>query len=191
MRLRNFAASLFFLAACSHSPSSVKVADNSGPAEGDAVEVPDEFIDESAVTLNGEPDRVFLEQSLELALNPWNPTRVATSLRAFIQNASRKNRLLVRDPVTAQLRRLSLEKIHADRLTPVNDGTAAVCTEFKDDNGDRVDLDFFVIRSDDGDVERVAGQDIHRVNGQARFSYLEKEGGFVRSARNQTPPDKP
>src|SRR5688572_18122713 len=72
MLMRKFAVVLFLLSACSHTPEPTSDSDTAASLPPAA---------ENTVTLDGDDDRAFLEQSLELALNPWNRAQLARDLR--------------------------------------------------------------------------------------------------------------
>ncbi len=177
MVFRSFFAALFLIVACSHAPAPVVT----------------EAIDDSSLSedrqplLDGDEDQAFLDQSLELALFPWNRDRVGQELKAFVDSDSQAGKWEVRDPLYPKPRNLRLKAIRTERLLPLADGTAAVCADFIDDNGDRVDLDFVIERSDSSSTERIVSFEIHKVNDLPRYSYLEKQGAWVRSASLSQP----
>lgn len=177
MAFRSFCAALLLLAACSHTPAPVvtEAIDDSSLAE------------DRQPLLDGDEDQAFLDQSLQLALFPWNRTQVAQELKAFVESSSPGGKWEVHDPLFGKARHLTLRAVRTERLLPLADGTAAVCVDFLDDNGDRVDLDFVIERSDASSTQRVVSFDIHKVNDQPRYSYLEKQGAWVRSASLSQP----
>ncbi len=179
MRLRSTAVFILLLSACSHAPSPAPVAH--------AEPEPAPVADEKPITLNGNHDQAFLDQSLELALFPWDRQRVAADLRRFVQQKTKAGLWEVRDSATSRSRRLTLQAVRTETLLPLTDGTASVCVDFLDENGDRVDVDFNLERTDMGSSDRIGAFEIHRVNGKARYTYLEKEGAWVRSAKLSTP----
>jgi hypothetical protein len=171
MPIRSLLAVALFLSACSHAPAPV------------VAETPEPEPEETGLTLNGDEDQAFLDQSLELAMAPWNRERVASDLRSFIELRAPGGVWEISDPYRQKPRKLTLKAIRSERLLTLADGSASVCVEFVDEGGDRIDLDFSIDRSDDGAAERINGFEIHKVNGRARYSYLEKEGAWVRSAK--------
>jgi len=177
MRLRSTAVFLLMISACTHAPAPV----------AQTVSEPAPIADDKPVTLHGNDDQAFLDQSLELALFPWDRQRVAADLRRFVQQKTKSGLWEVRDPATSRSRRLTLKAVRTETLLALTDGTASVCVDFVDDNGDRVDVDFNLERSDVGSPDRIAAYEIHRVNGKARYTYLEKEGAWTRSAKLSTP----
>lgn len=177
MPIRSYAALLVLVAACSHSPAPVADLDpEPGPVAGDR-----------PLAFRTEDDEEFLDQSLALALFPWDRQRVAGDLRRHIGSRSKGGTWEVPDAAVSRSRKLSLQAVRTETLLPLTDGTASVCVDFVDDNGDRVDVDFNLERSDAGSAERIGDFEIHRVNGKARYTYLEKEGAWTRSARLTTP----
>ncbi len=177
---KSISLALVILVGCSHTPQ-VGVSTTTEVAD------PVSFQDDSPTILNAEEDEAFLEQSLELALFPWKRDQIALNLRKFVESKSRAGRWLLRETPGDKPRSLVLVRIRPEMLHALTDGRAAVCGEFLDENSDKVDVDFTIERSDTGDAERIIEYRVHKVNGQARYHYLEKEGAWVRSARFAPP----
>src|SRR5262245_42887808 len=140
MPIRSYAALLVLVAACSHGPAPVvNVEPEPGPVEGDR-----------PLAFRAEDDQEFLDQSLALALFPWDRQRVAGDLRRHVASRGKGGLWEVRDPAVSRSRKLSLQAVRTETILPLTDGTASVCVDFIDDNGDRVDVDFNIERSDAG-----------------------------------------
>lgn len=179
------ALALALLAArCSHAPPITEPEPLLETPRSEGLD--DDSSDDVYVALHAD-DESFLDQSLEQALNPWNGPRLAHEVESHIREASQGGRFSLVDKSRSRPRRLRLDKIHADRVLTLEDGRAAVCVDFVDDNGDRLDVDFLVKRSDSDETDSIDGYEIHRLNGQPRYSYLPKDGVWVTAPATATP----
>lgn len=68
---------------------------------------------------------------------------------------------------------LKLVRIHTDKLTQLDERTYFTCVDFRTADGRTVDVDFYV-KNGNG---KVTGADtaVHKINGEARFSYQQKD----------------
>lgn len=73
---------------------------------------------------------------------------------------------------------LKLDKVHRERLARVDEKTYFACTDFKSADDHTVDVDFFM--HDDGDKLVMTDATLHKVDGQPRYNWQEKDGYWVR-----------
>ncbi len=85
----------------------------------------------------------------------------------FVYDASAKKTL-----------QLTLDKVHTERLSQCGDNLFFACSDFKSASGKMYDLDFFM-ESKDGKLA-VTEIMIHKEDGKARYSWVEKDGVWSR-----------
>ncbi|TAK64987.1 MAG: hypothetical protein EPO24_02965 [Bacteroidetes bacterium] len=82
------------------------------------------------------------------------------------------------DKVTKTPLVLTLDKVHKDKLAVVDEGLYFACTDFKATDGKMYDLDFFMKLGKKGlEVSEVM---VHKVEGEPRYGWYEKEGKWIR-----------
>ncbi len=86
----------------------------------------------------------------------------------------------VKDDVLKKTWDLELVKVHNDKLQALADGRYFACVDFKAADGTMVDVDFFLKK--EGDALMVSDTTVHKINGKARYSYVEKDGVWSRVA---------
>lgn len=69
---------------------------------------------------------------------------------------------------------LTLDKVHKERLATLSDGVYFACADFKATDDDMYDLDIFM-KGDEHDLE-VTEINLHKKNGEARYTWVEKDG---------------
>jgi hypothetical protein len=111
----------------------------------------------------------------------WNREKVEQDLVSFINGQSSKSggKYTVSDELAKTTRAMSLAKIHSDKIMQMEDGTSFVCADFKDANGETVDLDFFMKPTEGGAVDEVTRVQIHKVNGKERYTYFLQNGQWL------------
>jgi len=116
----------------------------------------------------------------------WNRGQVEKELVAFIDSEKGKTDgvFVVKDERMSLDRKLTLEKIHTDKIVRLSDGTSFVCADFKDASGDKVDVDFFMTSTGTGGIQTVNKVQVHKINGQPRYTYVKKSGVWVQTAVN-------
>ena len=113
----------------------------------------------------------------------WLRKHVERDLAAFVRKQSRRNgKFAIRDEIQNTMRNLKLVKIHTNKILVTPDGTSFVCADFKDQNGDNVDLDFFITPSLNGAVKKVNRMKVHKVNGDVRYTYAMENNVWVEEA---------
>ena len=84
----------------------------------------------------------------------------------------------MKDSQTDQTLKMKLDHVHRERLARLDPKTYFACTDFKTDDGHTVDVDFFM--KDDGEKLVMSDVTIHKIDGQARYNWQEKDGYWVR-----------
>lgn len=74
---------------------------------------------------------------------------------------------------------LTLEKVHKDRLAALGNGVYFACADFNATDGNVYDLDIFM-KDEPGGLE-AADISIHKMNGKARYNWIEKDGTWTKS----------
>jgi hypothetical protein len=69
---------------------------------------------------------------------------------------------------------LTLDRVHKERLATLGGGVYFACADFKAIDGDTYDLDIFMKDSKQG--LEVTDISLHKKNGQARYTWVEKNG---------------
>ena len=73
---------------------------------------------------------------------------------------------------------LTLDKVHRERLARTDENTYFACTDFKSADNHTVDVDFFM-KDDDGKLV-MTDATLHKVDGQPRYNWQEKDGYWVK-----------
>ncbi|MDH3197602.1 MAG: hypothetical protein OEO21_05115 [Candidatus Krumholzibacteria bacterium] len=87
---------------------------------------------------------------------------------------------LVYDPVAESTLRLTLHKVHEDKLATLGDGVYFACADFKAPDGRLYDLDIFM-KGDAGDLG-ASDVSIHKVEGKPRYGWAEEKGVWKKVA---------
>jgi hypothetical protein len=105
---------------------------------------------------------------------------IDAAIRSQIDEKSKTSngRFEVSDDVLKKTWSLELVRVHKDRLQALADGRYFACVDFKAADAEMVDVDFFLKK--DGDKLVVTDTSVHKVNGKARYNYVEKDGVWVR-----------
>jgi hypothetical protein len=75
--------------------------------------------------------------------------------------------------------KLTLEKVHKERLSHIGDDVYFACADFNADNGKVYDLDIF-LQGKNTDNLTVAEISVHKENGEARYGWQKQEGIWVK-----------
>ena len=89
---------------------------------------------------------------------------------------------LIYDPQAKKTLTLTLDKVHQDRLSQVDERLFFACSDFKSSDGKSYDLDFFMQgkETDSGMELTVSEIMIHKQDGKPRYSWYEEEGIWKR-----------
>lgn len=122
------------------------------------------------------------EHPAKSAATPATIADVAAAVKTYVEHDThaKGGHFLVYDTVANEPLALTLDKIHDERLTPMGDGVYFVCADFKATNGHGYDVDFFVKESPGG-LEFTDVVTVHKVDGKARYGWVEKDGVWSRS----------
>jgi hypothetical protein len=101
------------------------------------------------------------------------------AITAEIQTAQKKDGAYhIRDEKANKTWDLKLDHVHKERLARVDPTTYFACTDFKSADNHTVDVDFFM--KDDGKQLVLSDATLHKVDGQPRYNWQEKDGYWVR-----------
>lgn len=91
---------------------------------------------------------------------------VATVISDYIEKDEvLKGRFMIYDEKNDMVRHLNFERLHT--VNQLDTGSFFVCADFEDQNGNKLDIDFYIdTDTEDGDLE-VSKLLIHKVNGKA------------------------
>ncbi len=108
------------------------------------------------------------------------------AIRAHIDDTTKKNngKFPVKDDVLKKTWALTLDRVHSDKLTPLDANNYFACVDFKADDGTKVDVDFFL--KPKGDNLEVTDTSVHKINGVARYNY-QQEGNFWKRVSTEEP----
>ncbi|MCI0611976.1 hypothetical protein L0244_03210, partial [bacterium] len=109
---------------------------------------------------------------------------IDAAIRASIDEQSQADGMFhVQDQVLNKTWNLKLDKVHKDKLTAMSDDTYFACVDFNADDGTKVDADFY-LKNQDGKLV-VTDTSVHKINGEARYMYEQKDGYWVRVDKKQ------
>lgn len=101
------------------------------------------------------------------------------AITAHITDASKADgKFHAKDNVLKKTWDLTLVKVHKDKLTALDAENYFACVDLKADDGTMVDVDFF-LKNDHGKLV-VTDTSVHKINGEARYMYEEKDGFWAR-----------
>lgn len=103
----------------------------------------------------------------------FNKSAVEATVTTYVNSQNGKT-VTLQDNQTHTTRTLTLTRIHSGKIARLGSKTAFVCADFKDTNGETVDLDFFL--TNNGGTYEVNKIDIHKVQGKERYTYVEQKG---------------
>ena len=105
---------------------------------------------------------------------------LARAIESFVEaDIILRGAFLVIDPSTDEVLKLNLEKVHKERLSHVGDDIYFACADFNADNGKVYDLDIF-LHGKNTDNLTVTEISVHKEDGNARYSWLEQDGVWVK-----------
>src|SRR5712691_5706802 len=102
---------------------------------------------------------------------------LADAITAWVESESKKSggKLEVKDPVEDKTLRLTLVKVHREKLSTVAHARYFACADFAAEDGTTYDLDIFM-KGADKDHIRMTEVTVHKKNGKERYTWYE-EGG--------------
>ena len=102
------------------------------------------------------------------------------AIESFIEaDINLRGAFLVIDPRTNGVLKLSLDKVHKERLSHIGDDIYFACADFNADNGKVYDLDIF-LHGENTDNLTVTEISIHKEDGKARYGWQEQDGKWTK-----------
>ena len=102
------------------------------------------------------------------------------AIESFVEaDINLRGAFLVIDPKTNKALKLTLEKVHKERLSHVGDNVYFACADFNADNGKVYDLDIF-LHGKNTDNLTVTEISVHKEDGEARYGWQEENGIWVK-----------
>ncbi len=102
---------------------------------------------------------------------------LADAIEAYVEHeaALKGGYFLVLDPKTEKPLVLTLKKVHKERLAQISSDVFFACADFVTPGGKVYDLDVFM-QGNDADHLVVTEVSVHKEDGKARYTWLEKRG---------------
>ncbi len=98
---------------------------------------------------------------------------LAVAIESFVEaDITLRGAFLVIDPRTNTVLKLTLKKVHKERLSHVGDDVYFACADFNADNGKVYDLDIF-LHGKNTDNLIVTEISVHKEDGEARYGWQE------------------
>ena len=105
---------------------------------------------------------------------------LALAIESFVEaDINLRGAFLVIDPITNEVLKLNLEKVHKERLSHIGDDVYFACADFNADNGKVYDLDIF-LQGKNTDNLTVTEISVHKEDGEARYGWVEEDGIWVK-----------
>ena len=105
---------------------------------------------------------------------------LALAIESFVEaDINLRGAFLVIDPMTNEVLKLDLEKVHKERLSHIGDDVYFACADFNADNGKVYDLDIF-LQGKNTDNLTVTEISVHKEDGEARYSWVEEDGIWIK-----------
>ena len=105
---------------------------------------------------------------------------LALAIESFVEaDINLRGAFLVIDPRTNTVLKLTLEKVHKERLSHVGNDVYFACADFNADNGKVYDLDIF-LQGNNTDNLTVTEISVHKEDGIARYGWQEENGIWVK-----------
>ena len=105
---------------------------------------------------------------------------LALAIESFVEaDIMLRGAFLVIDPSTNKVLKLTLDKVHKERLSHIGDDVYFACADFDADDGRVYDLDIF-LQGKNTDNLTVTEISIHKEDGKARYGWLEENGIWVK-----------
>ena len=105
---------------------------------------------------------------------------LALAIESFVEaDINLRGAFLVIDPNTEEVLKLTLEKVHKERLSHIGDDIYFACADFNAANGKVYDLDIF-LHGKNTDNLTVTEISVHKEDGKARYGWLEQDGIWIK-----------
>jgi len=108
---------------------------------------------------------------------------LAEAITKYINDDSRLKGgfFMVYDKTQGKSLTLTLVKVHNDRLAALGNGVYFACADFGSNDGNTYDVDIFM--KDESGKLTASDISIHKVNGAARYDWIEKDGVWTKSEK--------
>lgn len=131
------------------------------------------------------------EHPVELSTVAVTKENLATAIRDYVAKQVKKNEgvFICEDNQTDETLRLTLKKVHEDRLSTLADDTYFVCADFITEDGKVYDLDIFLKGKS---AENLAATEVtvHKEEGVARYTWAEVEGIWKKAPVKESKEEK-
>ena len=105
---------------------------------------------------------------------------LALAIESFVEaDINLRGAFLVIDPITNEVLKLNLEKVHKERLSHIGDDVYFACADFNADNGKVYLLDI-LLSDTNTDILTVTEISVHKEDGEARYGWVEEDGIWVK-----------
>lgn len=111
----------------------------------------------------------------------------ADAAKEYIQKKTEQQggHFKVEDEKQGKTLKLTLKKVHRKRLSHLGDNKYFVCADFKGEDGNLYDIDIFMKGTSKDNLEPTKEPMVHKVNGDARFTWYEKDGVWKRRMKDK------
>jgi hypothetical protein len=112
-------------------------------------------------------------------VKPLTLEQVANAIEGYIKDDTRLKGgyFLYYDAKNKEMLRLTLDKVHRDRLAQTAPATYFACSDFKTPEGKAYDLDFWIHEAPNGEL-KVTEIMIHKEAGKPRYNWIEEGGAW-------------
>lgn len=107
--------------------------------------------------------------------------QLADAIEAYIDNeaAATNGLFTIVDDESDEKLRMSLHRVHRERLSRVGKDLYFACADFKADNGKMYDIDFFMTGNNKDNL-MFSEFSIHKVDGKERYTWYQKNDVWMR-----------
>src|SRR5262245_52684783 len=104
---------------------------------------------------------------------------LADAITAYVsaESKQRGGSFPIPEPNGGAPHEVTLSTVHRERISKLGDGRYFACADFKEANGTTYDVDVFMRAESKGLVP--SDIIVHKVNGTARFNWVERDGAWV------------
>lgn len=113
---------------------------------------------------------------------------LADAAKAHIQEKTEENggHFPVEDKKQGRTLELKLKKVHRKRLSHLGNNMYFVCADFKGKDGKTYDVDIFMKGSSKENLEVAREPMVHKVNGEARYTWHEEDGIWKKRMKGES-----
>jgi hypothetical protein len=100
---------------------------------------------------------------------------LAVAVKDYVNDESEKGYFIMKDEESGKKLKLTLDKVHKERLSALGDDTYFVCADFKGTDGNTYDVDIFM-KGENKEALVATDRSVHKVNGKERYTWHEVDG---------------